>query len=167
MKDKKEFRIYAKSIQKQLDLESLSKIAVKKIRSFSGYKKAKNVMLYYPLPTELDLRDLFKDNKRFYLPKVSGKTLLVCPYCESLIKSDFNIMEPDTTPVEPSELDLIIVPALMADKNCYRLGHGGGFYDRFLSTCNIPTVTVLPKELVCDELPHEEYDIKVNKILKM
>ena len=93
-------------------------------------------MLFYPTQYELDFRELLNDNKSFYLPKVSGKNLLVCPLTKQLKKSELNIYEPCSEPVDPKILDLVIVPALMADKNGYRLGYGGGFYDRFLPECN-------------------------------
>ena len=51
--------------------------------------------------------------------------------------SNFGIKEPCSEPVAPDILDLIIVPALMVDKNGYRLGYGGGFYDRFLKKCHV------------------------------
>ena len=72
-------------------------------------------------------------------------------------------MEPCTEPVEANILDLIIVPALMLDFKNYRLGYGGGFYDRFLAqNSNITTVSLIPVELFTESLPHDEFDIAVN-----
>ena len=76
-------------------------------------------------------------------------------------------MEPETAPVNPNVLDLVIVPCMMADKNGYRLGYGGGYYDRFLADIDAKTITVVPKELYVDNLPHEEYDIRMDKVVAM
>ena len=107
-------------------------------------------------------------NKKFFLPKVKAETLKVCPYAydEKLEKSSFNILEPCSNPVEPSVLDLVIVPALMADRKGYRLGYGGGFYDRFLAgNSGFKTITAIPTELVVDELPIDKFDKKIDVII--
>jgi len=132
------------------------------------YRNAQNVMLYYPTKYEMNLLKLLEDNKNFYLPKVEGKNLLVCPYktSDKLIKSAFNILEPDTIPVKPEILDLIIVPALSVDNDGYRLGYGGGFYDRFLGVnLKSKTLCALPKQLITDHLPHEDFDIPVDIVI--
>lgn len=167
MENKTDLRLYAKEVRKVIDIASVSKKTVQKIRTLKVYKTATNVMLFYPMTYEIDLRKLFNDDKKFYLPKVSGKNILACPYTENLIKSAFGIMEPETLPVNPNILDLVIVPCMMADKNGYRLGYGGGYYDRFLSEIDAKTITVVPKELYYDNLPHEDYDIKIDKVIAM
>ncbi len=168
MKNKTDYRLYAKELRKTLDISSLSQSLCEKIREDEYYIRAKHVMLFYPAECEIDLRDLFHDNKNFYLPKVHNDKIFVCPLSEKLEKSKFNIMEPCSEPIEPELLDIIIVPALMADKNGYRLGYGGGFYDRFLPLCkNAFKIVVVPKELFIAKLPHDEFDVKVDKVLFM
>ena len=118
---------------------------------------------------EINLLELMVDDKNFYLPKVCGDDLKICSFKigDELIKSEFNVCEPCSNPIDPQSLDLIIVPALMADKNNYRLGYGGGFYDRFLANYNnIPTILPIAKELLIDNLPHEKFDIKVDYIIE-
>ena len=124
-------------------------------------------MLFYPTEFEIDLRELFNDNKNFYLPKVNGDELLVCPYINDLKKSYLGIYEPCSKPVSAEILDLVIVPALMCDKNGYRLGYGGGFYDRFISKYgkNFKTICAVPKELFTQNLPHDENDQKVDFVI--
>ena len=69
---------------------------------------------------------------------------------------------PDTAPViAPEELDLIIVPALMFDMSGYRLGYGGGYYDRYLSGTGAFTVGLARERLITDTLPREPHDIAV------
>ena len=166
MQTKQELRKQSKEIRKKLDIKSISKILVQKIRNLQEYKSAQNVMIFYPLKYEIDLLELVNDNKNFYLPKVKDDNLVVCPYCDDLEKSDLNIFEPCSTPCNPEILDLIFTPALMADKEGYRLGYGKGYYDRFLKQYpNIKTILPIPKDLVADELPKDDFDVKVWKVI--
>lgn len=167
METKSELRINAKQLRKNLPVADISKKLVGMIRQDKDYRYSNNVMIFYPTKYEINLLDLLSDNKNFYLPKVDGSDLLVCPFMqeEPLIKSDFNILEPCTKPVEANTLDLIIVPALMVDKFGYRLGYGGGFYDRFLKTVKARTLAVIPKELYVEKLPTDGYDVKTDKVI--
>lgn len=169
MVEKKELRKKAKEIRTSLDMKELSAKIIANILQQEEYKKAKNVMIFYPLKHEVDLLGLLEINKSFYLPKVQGDNLLVCPYKkgDKLIESKFQTKEPITEPVNPDILDIIFVPALMADKNCNRLGYGGGFYDRFLSDKSIKAVKIIaiPSQLITDNLPCEDFDIKMDLIV--
>jgi len=166
MDNKTDLRLYAKNIRKNLPLEIISKKAVEYLREDDLYKNSKNIMLFYPTKNEINLLEILQDDKNFYLPRVSGKKLDVCPYKigDKLGKSDFGIMEPVCLSVSKEVLDLVIVPALMADSANYRLGYGGGFYDRFISH-EMKTLVVLPKELYIDNLPVENFDKKVDKVI--
>ena len=167
MIDKNELRIKAKNIRKNLPMKEISAQLADMIRQNELYKNAQNIMLFYPTEFEVDLRELFNDDKNFYLPKVNGKELLVCPYCENLKKSSLGIYEPCSNPVNADILDLVVVPALMADKKGYRLGYGGGFYDRFISKYgkNFKTICPVPKELFIENLPSDDFDMKVDKVI--
>lgn len=165
MKNKTDLRIYAKEYRKSLDIQSISQKMVNLIRQVDIYTHAQNVMIYYPVNYEINLLELTQDNKNFFLPKMDDKSLLVCPFGSNLEKSKYNIMEPCSKPIDPDILDLIIVPALMADKLGYRLGYGGGFYDRFLKNCNAQTIAAVPKELFVEKLPTDEFDVKIDLII--
>ena len=168
MMNKTDLRVYAKNLRKKLNLKILSRIAVEKIRCHEIFSKSKNIMLYYPLKSELDLTELFNSDKKFFLPKVFNNDLLCCPLSEKLIKSDFNVLEPVSEPVNPEILDMVIVPALMADSKNYRLGYGLGFYDRFLPECtNAYKLVVIPKNLFVSDLPFDEHDFKVDEVLSI
>ena len=163
---KSDYRTFAKNLRKTFDTKVLSTKAVDIIRNLEEYKAAEHVMIYYPIEYEIDFRGLLRDKKNFYLPKVCGGDLSVCPYCNKLIKSDLNIFEPCTKPVSPNVLDFIVVPALMADSKNYRLGYGGGFYDKFLPECkNAFSVCVVEKSLYVEKLQVEKFDFRLNKVI--
>lgn len=164
-----DLRRKAKEIRKTLPIQEISMELVELVRKSNFYKEAKSVMIFYPKTYEIDLRDLLNDDKNFYLPRVNGKFLDVCPYekDDELKLSEFKVYEPMTECVSPLDLDLIIVPALLVDANNYRLGYGGGYYDRLLEIVNekVRTMCVMPKELLIDKLPIEDFDVKIDKII--
>ena len=168
MQDKSHLRTKFKEFRKSLNIKEVSEAICHNIRDFDIYKSAKNVMIFYPSKYEIDLLSLLKDDKCFYFPRVNGEELQVCPYSNDtkFIKSSFNIYEPCSNPVNSNILDLIFVPALAADKKGYRLGYGGGFYDRFLPQCQ-NSVAVIPicEDCIVEELPVESFDRKANFII--
>ena len=168
MNRKHKLRKWAKEERKKLDIEKISKELVKKLQEVEEYKQAKNIMIFYPKKYEVNLLDLLEDkNKNFFLPKISGEDLLCCPFNSGeLCESCFKTLEPTSEPVNKSILDLVIVPALAVDKNNYRLGYGGGFYDKFLEGLNVIKLTCIPKELIVESVYTEKHDIKVDKIIK-
>ena len=168
MDSKSDLRKKAKCIRKSLSIAEKSKIAIEKIRGNTLYIPTKNVLIYYPLRYELNLLALLDDEKNFYLPRVCGENLQICPFKkgDKLVTSSFNICEPCSNFINPRNLDLVVVPALMADKFGFRLGYGGGFYDRFLvENSTVKTILPIAKELIVEELPHEEFDIKIDEII--
>lgn len=166
---KVELREKAKQIRNLLEMDKMSEKMVESIRSAEVYHVAENVMIFHPLKDEINLLPLLKDNKNFYLPKIQGDELVVCPYKEGdeLVNSKFNTQEPLSEPVNPAILDIIFVPALVVDKNFYRLGYGLGFYDRFLSknAQNAIRIVPIPSSLIKDEIPHDEFDVQCDIIL--
>lgn len=164
---KTNLRKWAKEERKKLDMNALSEKLVEKLKQTEEYKQAKTVMIFYPKGDEVNLLSLLKDeSKTFYLPKIDGQNLLCCSYkngdelCESCFKTKEPLSEPSLrTP------DLVIVPALAVDKQNYRLGYGGGFYDRFLSGKNCTKIVCIPKNLIVETVYPETFDIPVDKII--
>lgn len=169
MHTKEELREQAKQIRSLLQIDTISERIVNSLRMVNVYDAAEHVMLFYPLEHEINLLPLLDDNKNFYLPKVQGDELLVCPYKkgDELTISEFGTKEPLTEPVSPEILNLVLVPALMVDKNFYRLGYGKGFYDRFLLKKELTALRIVPISslLILNELPHDEHDAQFDVIV--
>lgn len=166
MIEKIELRKIAKQIRLNLDLPNISKQIAENILTLNEFETAKNVMFFYPMHNEIDILGVVSDKKNFYLPKVDGLELLVCPYRigDNLSVSKYKTMEPLTKPVSVEILDVVIVPALMVDKTFNRLGYGGGFYDRFLSKLpqSVLKIVVIPEKLLIDKIPLDIFDEKVD-----
>ena len=161
MDNKQELRCWAKEKRKNISIDN--NLLVKNLMQTEAYRNAKNILIFYPLKYEVNLLLLLEDKtKNFYLPKIDGENLLCCPFSEGdeLCESCFKTLEPTTNPCDKQMMDLVIVPALCCDKNNYRLGYGGGFYDRFLKNLNAYKIIPIAEELLIDSLPIENIDVK-------
>ena len=166
--NKEHIRKWARNKRRELDMACISTVLAEKLMQTDEYKNSENIMLFYPLPNEVNLLSLLNDkSKTFYLPRINGDELECCTYCQGdeLCESKFHTQEPTCQACEKTNLDLIIVPALACDKNGYRLGYGGGFYDKFLRDCKIKKICCIPRQLVVETVFPENHDIKMDIII--
>jgi 5-formyltetrahydrofolate cyclo-ligase len=80
------------------------------------------------------------------------------------LKERGRILEPiGPAETDQKQIDVVIVPALRVDRDGYRLGQGGGFYDRALAQISAWTIALIyPEEISGQSLPRESHDIPVN-----
>ena len=73
------------------------------------------------------------------------------------------ILEPTgSAEIDLNQIDVVIVPALRVDNAGYRLGQGGGFYDRALAKVDAWTIALIfPEEISGQPLPREDHDIPI------
>lgn len=131
---------------------------------------AKTVASYYSFGEEPSTHEinkaLLKAGKSLILPRVNGDQLDWIEWNgdERTLKIAHKLSEPIGQPIQDlSTVDVMIVPALHIDQEGYRLGQGGGFYDRALSY--IPgwkVGLVYAGELTSKTLPREVHDIPLN-----
>lgn len=80
----------------------------------------------------------------------------------------FGLQEPvieKTVPWQKDEIDLIIVPGIVFDENGYRIGYGGGYYDRFLEDYKNRTISLAFSLQLMPFVPREDHDIPVHYII--
>ncbi len=144
-----------------------------KLLSLVELNEADTVFLYHSVGREVStvklMQRLLKDGKRVALP-VSGDDGAMEFYLLSslseLTPGNFGIPEPPVEqPVKPKLGDIIIVPALCCDKRGHRLGHGAGYYDRYLAKYKCFSICLCRKKLLEDKLPAEDTDITVSLVL--
>lgn len=135
------------------------------------FKAAKNILIYSPLPDEIDVTPIlsaYKDSKRFHLPVVTGDTLKILPCSESTHIGAYGISEPDGTEyTDPATLDLIIVPGVGFTADGHRLGRGKGYYDRLLKTTSAYKIGVCFAVQITPSIAslHEPHDVLMDKVL--
>lgn len=144
-----------------------------RLLSLPEFINAGRIFAYFSVDREIDTLALIDhcllNNIPLALPRTEANrqmSFALIDSADSLKKSAFGIPEPDKALpcVSPKQGDLIVVPALCYDERGFRLGHGGGYYDRFLSGCRAETVGLCRQALLCPTLPTQPHDIPV-KIL--
>lgn len=140
-------------------------------------KNAKRIALYRAFDGEVPVDGLAK----FFMdkgitccfPRIENDRMVFCD-CISLDDSEFivsslGIKEPDTskTPVEPGDIDVVVLPALAYNEEGTRLGAGGGFYDRYIGSMGSarPYLLGICYEFqICSDVPSDGHDISADFI---
>lgn len=132
------------------------------------------VMAFYGVGLEPDtrwlLQRLMEAGKRVVLPVCcSGGRMeaRVLTSWDNLSAGRYGIPEPDIScpRVFPEEIQVMLVPHMLCDRAGYRLGHGGGYYDRWLARYGGLTVAVCARERLVERLPREGFDLPVQMLL--
>ena len=141
-----------------------------------AYEAAGTVFCFVSMPGEPETRDFLKqaleDGKRVGVPLCTGPGEMVIKEIHDVAQAlnargAFGIPEPaaDMPTIPPEEVDLAVVPSVACDLDGYRLGHGGGYYDRFLAACPGYKVLIQFKSHVADRLPREAHDQRCDALI--
>ena len=136
------------------------------------YQEAKVIATYLSFPHEFQTQELIeqalKDDKKVLIPKTypKGRMEFVVYHPQQLVKTSFGLLEPqgNLEVVEPSQIDLIHVPGLAFTTEGYRIGYGGGYYDRYLEHFAGQSLsTIYPCQI--QDFNSEDHDIPVQEVL--
>ena len=140
------------------------------LKNSSLFNEANIILAYFSFRQEPDLSYLFPE-KQYGFPRCLQNHLTwhFWQPPQTLEENKYDILEPlATSPkIQPQQVDLILVPTVACNYSGYRLGYGGGYYDRLLSSPewqNIPTVGIVFDFAYLSQLPIEAWDIKLNYI---
>lgn len=140
------------------------------------YKKSSQIMAYVSFDTEINTHTLIKqaleDGKHIIVPicNKENRTMILSEikdFPDDLEAGNYGILEvrqDRLRVVDPSIIDLVIVPGCAFTEKGHRLGFGGGYYDRFLETINddCPTVALVRNDFIFDQIPMDPHDKSVN-----
>ncbi len=174
--DKTALRRHFKKIRESLsEKPEKSRRIQEKLLINPAILQANSVFLYLSIGSEVETLALMKEllslGKRVAVPLCDKetKTMVAVEVAEtrSLRPGTYGIWEPDPdSPVLPKEeIDVVLVPGLAFDKEGYRLGYGGGYYDKFLADFSGRTIGLAFSESVTDTLPREEFDLPVDEVI--
>ena len=171
-----------------MSVEIVEKLMTR-ILTLSSFISHLTVMVYWPLPDEVDIRPLINalvaQGTTVLLPKVvDDEHMELCRYASQndLTEGAFHIMEPTGAPFTDYEkIDVALIPGMAFDAAGHRLGRGKGYYDRFLATLRPSALSPQPSSFtthpsplligVCfpfqrvAEVPTDQHDICVDEII--
>ena len=171
METKQELRDRMKQARAALSRKEIierSLYAIEQIQQDFRFINAKTVAIYYPFAHEVDLLNLTKNDKRFALPKVNGSEMNFIEFKadSTLSRSPIGIYEPIDGTCLDGQIDLMLVPALVVDKDYYRVGHGKGYYDRYLSKYRPRhVIAVIYDFQFVKAFHHREHDIPLDDVI--
>ncbi len=133
------------------------------------FKASKTVMTYISAKGEADTYPVLQSEKQLYVPVTFKSEGIIRPCefygVEKLKTGEYGILEPEPVSVYNGRLDLVIVPAICFNKKGYRVGYGGGYYDKFLQNKNGITAGFCFEECLTDQDFQQEFDKKVDYII--
>ena len=173
--EKHEVRKKIKGLRLMLNEEeriSAAEAVFARLEKTAAFLVAEKILMYHSLPDELPTHQFlekWKDRKRFYLPRVNGVNLEILPYDKSRLElGSFHIEEPVGDNIaDPSEIELIVVPAVAFDRRGGRLGRGKGFYDRLLESTRAAKIGVGYEFQLLDQLPTEPHDVPMDIVITL
>lgn len=175
--EKRKIRQLCRDKIKMLDIEkryAASKVICDKVMRHPKLKASRNVMLFvgtFGEPNTIELITKITDEgKKVLLPFcVDQKSMIIREFCgfDAMDKSPFGVLEPNGNcpDFNPADVDLVLTPCLAATKTGKRLGHGKGYYDRFLSKYKIFSIILCLEDFIFDDLPTDEYDVTVDEVI--
>lgn len=134
------------------------------------FQQAKTILAYISFRQEPDLSRLFAETRKqgtkiWGFSRCVEKSLIWHQWKpgELLQTGYYGIWEPhpDNPMITASQVDLILVPSVACDQQGYRLGYGGGYYDRMLSSYewqSIPTLGILFDYAYLTQIPLDDWD---------
>ena len=131
------------------------------------YHRARTVFAFVGRGDEIDtlplLRRVLADGKRLCVPLCTAPGIMECREITDLSvlrPGAYRILEPpaEAPLVAPADIDLAVVPCAGASPDGWRLGRGGGYYDRLLPQLACPTCLICRERLMSEAVPTEEHD---------
>lgn len=138
------------------------------------WKKAETVAIVKSQPfefsTEQIIEEGWKQGKMILLPRtLPGYVLEFVPYYDGMVleKSSFGILEPSSYlhAKKKQDIDLILVPGLAFSKDGYRIGFGGGYYDRYLQNYTGTTAALVLNQQLIDLPELNSFDIPIDYVI--
>ncbi|MDR0419147.1 MAG: 5-formyltetrahydrofolate cyclo-ligase [Prevotellaceae bacterium] len=170
---KRDIRKHVKNVLTALTHDQLaikSQTIFSKVERLEQFSLAKNILAYWPIPKEVQTEEFilcWYKTKNVYLPIVHENHLKIGIFTGLECLGNANhlgINEPKALELTPS-IDLAIIPGLAFDKENNRLGRGKGYYDKFLKTTSAFKLGVCFSEQLLDDIPHDELDVKMDKVI--
>jgi 5-formyltetrahydrofolate cyclo-ligase len=145
------------------------------IHDIPGYRNSRNIAAFYPLKGEANIMPRVEElalEGRLLLPRCEGDGIMnfykVSSLRKDLVKGHFGIMEPrEGLEKFEGEIPIFLVPGTKFNWDGCRVGHGKGYYDRFLSKYpkSYKAGIATPAQIAKEPLPQKETDIRMDVVI--
>ncbi|MDR2190917.1 MAG: 5-formyltetrahydrofolate cyclo-ligase [Candidatus Peribacteria bacterium] len=136
------------------------------------FLEAPEIFAYCAIRKEVGTKEILqtarKLGKKVALPKITGTTMefYYCQHFDELIPNRYGILEPTTTQLAVAETGLLLLPAVVADVHGYRIGYGGGYYDRYLAEHPEVFSIMLAFDMqIMEMLPRASFDVPARRVI--
>ncbi|MFY4776338.1 5-formyltetrahydrofolate cyclo-ligase [Metabacillus sp. RGM 3146] len=177
--DKKTYRSRMREKLQQMDdfkYRDLSAAIQMKLEGLQDWKRASTVALTISSEREVDTNPLilnaWQQGKRVAVPKCipssKGMVFRILTSYDELETVYFGLKEPipsKTELISQDHIDLAIIPGLVYDRRGFRIGYGGGYFDRWLKNYKGASLSLAFSQQVVPQLPEESFDIPVQQIV--
>lgn len=176
-REKKAIRSAVRALRDGLpqdDRTARSRSIARTLLALPEVASARTVMVYSSFGSEVDtapiVEQLLVDDRRVALPRIEDGDIVPVVYRagDPMRAAAFGMDEPVGEEVVPAdEVDVILTPGLAFDRQCHRIGYGGGFYDRLFARTRGDAVKVgvcFATQLV-GPLPHGRHDVPVDVVV--
>jgi 5-formyltetrahydrofolate cyclo-ligase len=145
-----------------------------RLASWQIFQQAQNILTFTSFRQEPDLSPLWQrfPDKTWGFSRCLEKDLIwhqvaIADFDNSMRSGAFGILEPrhDLPLINLQNIALILIPAVACDRQGYRLGYGGGFYDRWLPKSIGLKVGVVFDQFYIDVIPHDIWDMSLDAII--
>lgn len=154
--------------------ESANQSILKQILELKEFQEADTIFCYVSMEDEVNtwpiLGFALEQGKRVGVPICIKKGLMEVREIhsfEDLQQGAYGIMEPKSycKVLSKNEIQFGIIPCVSTDIHGNRLGHGAGFYDRYLEEAKFLKVLLCWKSLMCEKIPVDLYDVQMDVVI--
>lgn len=165
MTDKTDFRKRFLALRKRLKSPEKDGAILSRFLSSPFFGKT-DFFVYHSVGSEADtlaiIGALLCADKRVLLPRIHKGEMLSVPYSKERERV-FGIPQPKSG--EDTQAEIILTPLVAFDKEGYRLGYGGGYYDRYFSSHRGLRVGLAYEGQAAEFLPREEFDKPLHAVI--
>lgn len=162
-----------RSFMEAEDVEAKSRHIAEKLQQLSCLNEAEAIFCYLAKAEEVNTAVLIdwahEQGKTLYIPITEGFGMMRWSRLEqgyTLKNGPLGIPIPDTLHLEDPPLEApVIVPCVAFSENGHRIGHGGGYYDRFLPTTTGPKIAIAFEVQHAPPFQVNDYDVKMDLII--
>lgn len=180
MEQKQKLRNRYKQIRRDIppqERKEKSKAICEHLLNSSEYAEYQQILVYAAIQSEAELHEFceqaWKDNKSLYFPRVQDKDMEFYRIRAwgQLKEGSFHVPEPDVAGYDLEIYDgttkaWMLVPGVAFDADGWRMGYGGGFYDRYLDRfLNLHLTGIAFGEQIAEQIPVEVYDHRMDDVI--